>query len=99
MPRDDLDPPTPERRELDKRIATGRRTLGERIADLRAPLGIRQDRLAELTGISRRTIQRIESGEGDPRYSELIRIAAALDEDVAVLISGSAQGPARPPRE
>ncbi|MFF4119900.1 helix-turn-helix transcriptional regulator [Streptomyces sp. NPDC001714] len=73
--------------------------MGEYIADLRAPLEISQEQLADKTGISRRTIQRIESGEGDPRYSELIRIAAALREDVDVLISGPPEGPARPPQE
>ncbi|MFZ4236835.1 helix-turn-helix domain-containing protein [Streptomyces murinus] len=63
-----------------------RRALGERIGDLRAAAHHSQESFAEATGISRRTLQRIESGDGDPRYSDLLRIAAALKEDVATLV-------------
>ncbi|MFF8726007.1 helix-turn-helix transcriptional regulator [Streptomyces sp. NPDC015171] len=55
-----------------------RRELGERIGDLRARAHHTQESLAEATGISRRHLQRIESGEVDARYSDLLKIAAIL---------------------
>ncbi|MFD4969543.1 helix-turn-helix domain-containing protein [Streptomyces sp. NPDC058424] len=63
-----------------------RRELGDRIADLRTAAHHTQESFCEATGLSRSTLQRIESGEGDPRYSELLRIAAVLDTRVSVLI-------------
>ncbi|MFI0576115.1 helix-turn-helix domain-containing protein [Streptomyces tendae] len=68
-------------------IIEGRRALGERIADLRTAAHHTQETFSEATGIPRRTLQRIERGEADPRFSELMRIAAALDTRVTVLIN------------
>ncbi|MFJ9928377.1 helix-turn-helix domain-containing protein [Streptomyces misionensis] len=65
---------------------TRRRELGERIGNLRAAAHHTQETLSEATGISRRTLQRIESGETDARYSDLLRIASALKSDVAALM-------------
>ena len=76
MPRDDPD-----------WIIERRRELGERIADLRAAAHHTQEIFCEVTGLSRRSLQRIERGEGDPRYSDLLRIAGALNKDVSVLVS------------
>jgi len=45
-----------------------------------------QEAFCDLTGLSRRNLQRIESGEGDPRYGDLLRIAAALDQRLVVLV-------------
>ncbi|WP_406175286.1 helix-turn-helix domain-containing protein [Streptomyces sp. NBC_00996] len=75
MPRDDPD-----------WIIEWRRELGERIADLRAAAHHTQESLSEATGVSRAHIQRIERGTSDPRFGDLLRIAAALDENVTVLI-------------
>ncbi|MCC9154930.1 helix-turn-helix domain-containing protein [Streptomyces parvulus] len=68
-------------------IIEGRRALGERIADLRAAAHYTQESFCEATGLSRSNLQRIESGAADPRYSELMRMAAVLDTRVTVLIS------------
>lgn len=62
------------------------RELGERIADLRTAAHYTQLAFCEATGISRSHLQRIESGETDPRYGDLLRIAAVLDTRVSVLI-------------
>ncbi|MFJ4735306.1 helix-turn-helix domain-containing protein [Streptomyces sp. NPDC088770] len=67
-------------------IIQRRRELGERIADLRTAAHHTQESFCEATGLSRSTLQRIESGEGDPRYSDLLRIAAVLDTRVSVLV-------------
>ncbi|MEV7684433.1 helix-turn-helix domain-containing protein [Streptomyces bungoensis] len=63
-----------------------RRELGDRIADLHTAAGHTKKSFCEATGLSRRTLQRIERGETDPRYSDLLRIAAALDTRISVLV-------------
>lgn len=67
-------------------ILERRRELGDRIADLRTAAHYTQEAFAEATGLSRRALQRIESGEADPRYGDLLRIAAVLDTRVSVLV-------------
>lgn len=47
-----------------------------------------QEKLAEAAGVSRDTVQRIERGTNDPRYSDLARIARALDTPLAELVGG-----------
>ncbi|MFJ8191650.1 helix-turn-helix domain-containing protein [Streptomyces sp. NPDC096094] len=54
---------------------------------LRAAAHYTQDQFCEATVLSRSNRQRIESGQGDPRYSELMRIAAVLDMRVTVLVN------------
>lgn len=58
---------------------------GERIKDLRLRKGFTQEGLAAKTEISVRTIQRIDSGEVDPRAFTLQLIASALEVDFAIL--------------
>jgi transcriptional regulator with XRE-family HTH domain len=50
----------------------------EKIKQLRQRLGFSQEELAEKSGLSLRTIQRIENGETEPRGDSLKRISAAL---------------------
>ncbi|MFF2773335.1 helix-turn-helix domain-containing protein [Streptomyces sp. NPDC058052] len=63
-----------------------RRILGRRIRDLRMNRGHTQEVVVEMTNIDRRTYQRIEAGESDPRYGDLLQIAAALNVDLADLV-------------
>ena len=49
-----------------------------KVKSLRAGLGISQEELAERTGLSLRTIQRIENGETIPRGDSLRRLCQAL---------------------
>lgn len=58
---------------------------GHLIKTLRLKKGITQEELAEKTEISVRTIQRIESGDVDPRAYTLQSIATALDVDFEIL--------------
>ncbi|HCQ9180325.1 TPA: LexA family protein [Proteus mirabilis] len=54
-------------------------TFGERLLERRTELGMSQDDLAKLTGVSRVTISKIELGESqDTRSANLFKIAAAL---------------------
>lgn len=57
--------------------------IGRRIRVRRLYQNLTQEGLRDLTDISVDTIQRIESGRGDPKVSYLCRIAAALEVDVA----------------
>lgn len=77
MPRDPLPDWTIDRR----------RALGERIAYHRLRANLAQQAVIDATGIPHRTYQRIERGTSDPRYSDLLLIAAALDVTLADLVS------------
>jgi transcriptional regulator with XRE-family HTH domain len=55
--------------------------LGLKVAELRQQKGLTQERLAELCEVSPRTIQRIESGEVDPRGYTLHCLGEALEFD------------------
>ncbi len=52
--------------------------LAKKIKDLRSRKGLSQDELAITSQLNLRTIQRIESGETEPRGDTLKRLAAAL---------------------
>lgn len=60
--------------------------LGQRIAEYRRQAGLSQDQLAERVGVERRSIQRYERGERDPRFIDLLLIADALRVPLAELV-------------
>lgn len=53
--------------------------LAKKIKELRTRKGFSQDELAETAQINLRTVQRIESGETEPRGDTLQRLATALN--------------------
>lgn len=53
--------------------------LANRIKNLRVRKGFSQEELAESTGLSLRTVQRIENGETEPRGDSLRRLALAFE--------------------
>lgn len=55
--------------------------LGLKVAELRQQKGLTQERLAELCEVSARTIQRIESGDVDPRAYTLHCLGETLEFD------------------
>ena len=65
-------------RDLPHWTLTRRHELGGRIRELRLHANLTQEVFAEMTGIDRRTVQRIEAGTSDPPYSSLLLIADAL---------------------
>jgi transcriptional regulator with XRE-family HTH domain len=67
-------------------VLTHRRAIGDRIRAERRATGISQERLAELCGADRQTINRIEQGHHAARIDTLIRIAAALDTSLPDLV-------------
>ncbi|MCG2614653.1 helix-turn-helix transcriptional regulator [Terrimonas sp. NA20] len=57
-----------------------------RIVQARQEKGLTQEELAELAGVSARTIQRIESGDSVPRNFTVKAIATALDQSFEQLM-------------
>jgi len=61
-------------------------SIARKIIHFRKLKGITQENLAEITGLNVRTIQRIESGEVDPRLYTLKSIADALGVNLEELL-------------
>jgi transcriptional regulator with XRE-family HTH domain len=58
--------------------------IAERVAARRRELGLSQQQLAMLTATTQSAIARLEKGGRPPRIDTLMRIAEALDCDLAV---------------
>lgn len=67
-------------------VLARRTQLSHRIAALRHQAKLSQDQLAVRAGVDRRSIQRYEAGERDPRYPDLLLIADALGVPLADLV-------------
>ncbi|MGO4630476.1 helix-turn-helix domain-containing protein [Streptomyces sp. 2RAF24] len=66
------------RTPLPESVLSRRRELGKRIAAGRRKAGLSQDQLAERIGMERRSVQRYESGDRDPRFTDLVLISEAI---------------------
>ena len=62
---------------------------GQRIREIRLHKGMTQEELSSITGISTRTIQRIELGKVEPRAYTLQTIADALEVNYEELINNN----------
>ncbi len=74
---------------LRERIATGDRgwffaAIADKVAERRVGQGLSQRELAELVGTTQSAIARLERGGRPPRIDTLLKIAEALDCDLAV---------------
>ena len=58
--------------------------IADQVAERRTKLGLSQRQLAELTGTTQSAIARLEAGGRPPRIDTLLRIANALDCQLAV---------------
>jgi transcriptional regulator with XRE-family HTH domain len=63
--------------------------IGQNIRKARLQRGIKITHLAQLTGISRRTLQYVERGVSIPRISTVQAIARVLGVNMGVLINGA----------
>ncbi|MFJ7269448.1 helix-turn-helix transcriptional regulator [Streptomyces sp. NPDC099050] len=59
-------------------IQQARYELGNRIRDARIHADLTQEKLAELAGVDRRSVQNAEAGAVDPKFSLILRLARAL---------------------
>ncbi|MFF9568520.1 helix-turn-helix transcriptional regulator [Streptomyces sp. NPDC014685] len=67
-------------------VLAHRRAIGTRIREARTARRISQERLGELAGADRQTINRIELGHVSTRIDTLMRIAAALEVPLGDLV-------------
>lgn len=77
-------------RDLPDWIPARRRALGDRIAHFRYRANLTQLAASEAAGIPHRTYQRIERGESDPRFTDLLLIAHILEVPVTALLDDGA---------
>lgn len=63
-----------------------RRVIGDQIRDARRGAGLTQEKLAELAGMDRQSINRIEQGHQAALIDNLIRIADALNVPLSELV-------------
>ena len=67
-------------------VLARRRAIGERIRTARLQANLTQERLAELAGMDRQAINRIEQGHQSALVDNLIRIAEALNVPLSQLV-------------
>ena len=58
---------------------------GRIIRDRRERKGISQMKLAEMAGLSKNTVEKLERGKGDPKHSTVMNLALALEMNVGEL--------------
>ncbi|MBW8299884.1 MAG: helix-turn-helix domain-containing protein [Hydrogenophaga sp.] len=68
------------------------RHIGARLNALRAERGLTLDQLAELSGVSRAMISRIERGEASPTAALLARLCSALGVSLSVFFATDGAG-------
>lgn len=69
------------------------KTFGEKVKDARASLGLSQPKVAELTGVSVRSVAAYEKGEKMPRQGTLLKLAKALRVSVKFLADDECDNP------
>ena len=74
------------RKHVDTIALESQRKFGERLSELRHVLGLSQYRLAELSGVSRVTIARIEAASQSPKLETAQRLAAAMGYPIQALM-------------
>jgi putative transcriptional regulator len=72
--------------KLDKQIQEQRDALAEKIFQLRSTKGLSQQALADVAGIDRKTVNRIECGHFSPSIDTLVRLGDAFSLKPAKLL-------------
>jgi transcriptional regulator with XRE-family HTH domain len=67
-------------------VLTRRRQIGDNVRAVRSQRKLTQETLGELTGLDRKTINRIEQGTHGTNSDYLLLIAAALDTPLSELV-------------
>ena len=71
--------------KAEARIFEGAYALAMQVVELREKRGLTQVQLAERSGVDQGDISRIERGSAFPNEKTLLRIAEALDADLALV--------------
>ncbi|MDI3256922.1 MAG: helix-turn-helix transcriptional regulator [Kyrpidia sp.] len=64
----------------------GKQAIGERLRELRLQRGLTVRELAEKAGVSQSYVYAVEAGTRGSRVDKLIKIARALEVDIAALV-------------
>ena len=72
--------------QLKRASSTSAQTVADRLMALREERGLSQARLAELAGVDRKTINRIENGHFSPSLDTLTRLSVVLKCRLADLV-------------
>jgi len=64
-------------------------TVGEKVRKYRTKRKMTQERLAEMAGVSRKTISRLENKNMLPDVDVMIRIASAISMPPSLMLKGS----------
>ncbi|THA82708.1 helix-turn-helix transcriptional regulator [Streptomyces sp. A0592] len=67
-------------------VIARQRAIGVRLRQARTRANLSQERLAELAGIDRKTVVRLEGGQRDVRLTVWLRLAHALGVPLADLL-------------
>jgi transcriptional regulator with XRE-family HTH domain len=79
------------RARVENAAKRGREALGRRVRQLRIASGLTQEYVANVAGVGRVTIARIESGDQSPRLETLVSLAKALARPVKDLMFDSVE--------
>jgi DNA-binding XRE family transcriptional regulator len=71
---------------LKRDVQNMRSELADRLLELRAKHDLSQAGLAQLAGVDRKTINRIENGHFSPALDTLVRLSSALDVTASSLL-------------
>lgn len=74
------------------------RHIGEKLRERRLELGLSQERLAELIGVTFQQIQKYEKGVNRVAASRLYAMSKVLEMEIAAFFEGLHEAPAKPRR-
>jgi transcriptional regulator with XRE-family HTH domain len=77
---------TPTKTQLRTATNQSRELLSEWIRETRTKQNLSQEGLAEIAGVDRKTINRIENGHFSPSIETLVRISLSLDSKIPSLV-------------
>lgn len=72
---------------LKREVKDMRKVLADRLFELRTDADLSQARLAEIAGVDRKTINRIENGHFSPALDTIVRLSVALGITPSALLA------------
>jgi transcriptional regulator with XRE-family HTH domain len=83
--------------EEGRHLARKKATFADRLAAAREAAGVSQYRLAQLSGISKQTVSKLELGETAPSWETVQLLAKALGVSCEQFVTDDVQPPEPPP--